>query len=575
MVILGISFTHDGTISVVRDGENVFSLAEERLNRQKSYIGFPFQALRYVVEKAIVDPREVQLVAVAAALFPKEWIRTFAFQLIEEKAYYDVINDPRPENFRVSDPEIESVSTDADCQRYVERKIRRLLEAVGIRAPIRFVGHHAAHAAAAYYTSGQQRALAITMDGEGDKLCSSVSVCENGRIRRVHSEPEYHSLGLLYSAVTRACGFKVARHEGKITGLAAYGDVSRQRRCLDGQIGVVSGQLRFGEMARRLDRDNNFEMMVERLRELCGPLEEHKDLAAAVQYLLERNGTEYAHYWLRETGLGDLVVAGGVFANVKFNQRLAELDGVDSVYVYPDMGDGGNAYGAAVHCYFEQHPFEPARHRMRHVYLGPGYGGGEIEAALQATPGLTVRRSAQTVEETAALVAEGSIVGWFQGRMEYGPRALGNRSVLASPTDPRINDWLNKRLKRTEFMPFAPSCLMEHADELFRIKADAFKYPAEFMTITFDMHPEWIQRAPAVAHVDGTARPQLVTREANPRYHALLQRYHALTGLPLLVNTSFNVHEEPIVCSPQEAIRSLTGGVIDYLVIDDYICRRH
>ena len=177
-------------------------------------------------------------------------------------------------------------------------------------------------------------------------------------------------------------------------------------------------------------------------------------------------------------------------------------------------------------------------------------------------------------EETAKILADNKIVGWFQGRMEYGPRALGNRSIIASPTDVTINQWLNERMKRNEFMPFAPSCLYEYADELFEIPKESMKFPAQFMTITFKMKNKWSNLAPAVSHVDQTARPQLVSKEANPRYHKLLTAYNKITGLPLFINTSFNVHEEPIVCKPEEGLKSLQKGVIDYFVCGNYIIQK-
>lgn len=579
MTILGISFTHDGTLTVLRDGENVFSIGEERLTRIKSYLGFPFNSLRYVIEKGIVKPEEVDSVAIAAATFKKEWARSFALELTEDKKYYDFQNEKMPADFFISDTEWQNISTDEQCRAYVEKKIRALLDEAGISAPILFYDHHLSHAASAYYGGGRDTALAITLDGEGDLLSGTVSVCKEGKIERVHAIRDKHSIGWLYSALTVYFGFKIARHEGKITGLAAYGDPSEGWKILQKEIAVKNGTLRYPGHAwwRTFIRKIKMKLglipytsqvwhsIIRSISHLS-----REDMAAAVQYALEERVTEFVSYWANKTGISHIVTAGGVFANVKLNQRVAMLPGVESFFVFPNIGDGGNAFGAAALAYYEQHPFNAEKAKTRDMYLGPEFSNEEIESALQQE-GLVYTKAEDVAAEAAKLIADKKIVGWFQGRMEYGPRALGNRSVVAHPTDASINKWLNERMRRTEYMPFAPSCLYEAANEVFEIKKQTMKYPAEFMTITFSMRPEWAKRAPAVAHVDGTARPQLVRKEINPRYHALLSEYKRLTGLPLCINTSFNMHEEPIVCSPQDAIASLKIGMIDVLAIGDFI----
>ncbi len=584
MTIIGISITHDGTLTVLRDGVNVFSIGEERLNRRKAYIGFPFEALRYVVEKRIVEPAEVAVVAVSSGTFKKEWAWSYAFELTEDKTYYDIQNNKAPADFRMKDEEWKNVRTDDECKAYVERKVRALMDAVGIHAPIEFYDHHTCHAAAAYHGSGHTEALTITLDGEGDLCSGTIGIAKDGDIDIIHKLPVYASIGYLYSEVTRRCGFKMSRHEGKITGLAAYGDPARSRAHFDAAVEVREGSLHFPMasgtavsprlsyrlMAKLGLRPYAVNLWQAILNE-AGSLSK-EDLSAGVQWVLEEKVAEFVQYWVARTGIKNVAVAGGVFANVKLNQRIAELANVRSLFVYPDMGDGGNAYGAAMLTYRAHGgAFTPSR--MTHAYLGPEFTNEEIEAELAKHPEITFERSADAPRTAAELIASKKIIGWFQGRMEYGPRALGNRSVLAHPEDATINKWLNDRMKRTEFMPFAPSCLAEAADDLFIIEKETMKVPAEFMTITFRMKDEWAKRAPAVAHVDQTARPQLVRADVNPRYHALIARYRELTGLPLLINTSFNVHEEPIVCHPREAIASLMSGMVDVLVIGDVVAR--
>ena len=297
-------------------------------------------------------------------------------------------------------------------------------------------------------------------------------------------------------------------------------------------------------------------------------------MSAAIQHLLEKRIGEIVDFWIKKTGIKTVVLSGGVFANVKFNQCISEIDSIDNLYIYPDMGDGGNAFGAAANYYYKTNTFIPKKTKIKNTYYGPEFSNEDIKKILRNVSNEVEFYLSKDISlEAAQLLSQNKIVGWFQGRMECGPRSLGNRSIIASPIDSTINQWLNDRMKRNEFMPFAPSCLYEYADDLFYIPKESMKFPAQFMTITFKMKKKWAKKAPAVAHVDQTARPQLVTKEANPKYHELLSRYYELTGLPLFINTSFNVHEEPIICTPEEAIKPLLSGVIDNLCIGDYICK--
>lgn len=581
MVTLGIVFSHDGTLSIVRDGKHEYSCGEERFNRIKAYVGFPFQALREAISSGRLVPEEVEVVAVPLASYPHRAAKMFAFITTEDKTYYDLQNEKEPEGFSLPDDGWKSIKNDEDCRLYVEKKVRLLLDTVGIKAPIEFYDHHLAHAASAYYASGLNRALAITMDGEGDGLSATVSICEGDRIDRISATDRVDSAGYLYAAVTKRCGFKMSRHEGKITGLAAYGNpdvgyakLAKHVKLEDGRLHLVG--LRGNNLVERLLR-RSFQILgmgrsfgAFQLIEKCSALSD-ADLSAAVQRLLEDRIAEIIRYWGGETGIRDVVVAGGIFANVKFNQRIGELDCVDSLFVFPDMGDGGTAYGAAIYSHVLRHGYQSKQSRLSDVYLGPDFSDEDIKRELEKDPRIIFQRSDDIAADTAKKLAEGCIVGWFQGRMEYGPRALGHRSILASPVDASINKWLNERMRRTEFMPFAPSCLYEYADELFEIHKPSLKRPAEFMTITFRMKDEWAKRAPAVSHVDQTARPQLVRAEVEPLYHHLLSEYLRLTGLPLVINTSFNVHEEPIVCQPTEGIKALQTGMVDVLSIGSFL----
>jgi len=314
----------------------------------------------------------------------------------------------------------------------------------------------------------------------------------------------------------------------------------------------------------------SYEMMVKETLERKFRDVKREDVAAAAQGLLEESVVEYVRHSHQAHPRRQIVMAGGVFANVKLNQRICEIPGVEAVFIHPNMGDGGGSYGAAILALKEAHPALNIRPKaLNNVYFGPEYSEAQIKEAIDR-----FEVSCIYVKDIEARVAEEiarkKIVGRFSGRMEYGPRALGNRSILADPTDTTINDWLNKRLKRTEFMPFAPSTLDRAAPAMYR-NFSGGAYTSSFMTITFDVVQEWIDRAPAVVHVDGTARPQVVFRENNPSYYRILEEYEKRTGLPLFVNTSFNMHEEPIVCSPEDAIRSYLAGSVDVMAIGNFI----
>jgi carbamoyltransferase len=412
--------------------------------------------------------------------------------------------------------------------------------------------HHQSHAANAYYTSGFDEALIVTLDGYGSGLAGSASVGRGGVIERLHGVDYPHSLGTFYESVTSGLGFKPSRHEGKIVGLAAYGDPAVLRDVLLARFDVEPGNFRIRE-------SNNLYFA----RMLAAEFPKI-DVAAAYQHVLEVVATGYIAHYLEKTGLTKVVLSGGVVANVKLNQRIREIPGVEAIFIHPNMGDGGCGTGAAL---LEFVGAPALREPLADVYLGPGYSDAQVKEALQRAQ-LPFDSYAPIEPKIAQLIAAGKVVARFNGRMEYGPRALGNRSILYHAREPEVNQWLNQRLGRTEFMPFAPATLFEHRHACYRNVAGA-ESAARFMTITFDCTEFMRRESPAAVHVDGTARPQLVSADSNPSFHRILTEYHALTGLPSVINTSFNMHEEPIVCSPDDAIRAFLQGNLDYLAMGD------
>jgi carbamoyltransferase len=315
--------------------------------------------------------------------------------------------------------------------------------------------------------------------------------------------------------------------------------------------------------------DPAFDQAIRELRETRQTLFgdwSNMDLAWAIQYILERDVTRLIERTIPHIDGQPICLAGGVFGNVKLNKLIKEMR-FGQIFVQPAMGDSGLAFGGPLYQLGQEGSLRP--YRLENVYLGPAFSDDEMEAAIRRE-GLEARRYDPVEPKIAELLAAGRVVARFNGRMEFGPRALGNRSILYHCGDASVNDWLNKRLDRTEFMPFAPATLEDELSKSFENLAGA-EHTAEFMTITTDCTPWFRRTCPAAVHVDGTARPQIVSRRTNPSFHRILEAYRALTGIGTVVNTSFNMHEEPIVCTPEDAVRSFVRGHLDYLAIGPFI----
>jgi carbamoyltransferase len=434
-----------------------------------------------------------------------------------------------------------------------EKELEEGLRQFGWNDGIKRVDHHQSHAANAFYTSGFERALCITLDGYGTGLAGSVSIGEHGKITRLHGVSYPNSLGTLYEHVTSSIGFKPGRHEGKIVGLASYGDPTILQDVLLSRIEQKDGDFKIYEA-------NNIYFS----RYLASKFPKI-DVAAAYQRVLEIVASNFVKYWVDKTGIDKVVLSGGVTANVKLNQRIFEIEGVNQIFVYPNMGDGGCGTGAALLVSREGKQLPT----ISNAYFGPDYSREDMLKALQ-DESLTYSEPAELAKEVAALIHSGKVVARFDGRMEYGPRALGNRSIMYHAREPEVNQWLNKRLGRTEFMPFAPVTIYEARERCYK-NIQGAEHAAEFMTITFDCTEFMQQNCPAAVHVDGTARPQLVKRDVNPGYYDILKAYEELSGIPSLINTSFNMHEEPIVNSPKDAVRAFLDGRLDYLVLGPFL----
>jgi carbamoyltransferase len=597
--VLGISpLDKDATASLVEDGRVLFAASEERFSRRKQQSGFPVDAIRSVLDGAGVSAEEIEKVAYPFLSWEQETrlmeksveaereflrahptvdvqrvladaeqrvpVRTGSihglaspdFKMSKSPAkrlFYRLFGATQPLSTRMAEYASKRwVRRSSSDHQWWQRDLEQGLTRLGLAQALERSEHHLSHAANAYYASGFDRALIVTLDGYGSGLAGSISLGEGGRIRRLHGLKFPHSLGSFYEMVTSSLGFHPDRHAGKVVGLAAYGDPDVLSELLLARADSGGGDLRLFE---------NLNVYFSRHLAARFPV---VDVAAAYQHTLEHWARGLVSHWLGQTGCDHVVLSGGVAANVKMNQRIHEVDGVEAVFVYPNMGDGGCGAGIAMHLSWPG----GVRDSITDVYWGPSFSEAEMRAALEEE-GLSYEQPSQLARHVAERVHAGDVVARFDGRMEFGPRALGNRSILYHGRDPDVNQWLNQRLGRTEFMPFAPVTLWEARSRCYLGLAGA-EHTAEFMTITFDCTDWMKEHCPAAVHVDGTARPQLVQRENNPGYYDIIQEYEKLSGIPCLINTSFNMHEEPIVCSPRDAVRAFVDGRIDGLVMGPY-----
>jgi len=568
MIILGITDSVTSGAAIVIDGKVVAAINEERLDRNKMCMGFPARSIAEVMRIAGVEPGQIEAVGVASKqLFWRP-------ECLPRQDYFRESKGGMREYFLKFGSAFSTVAGNAETARnsyYTFKKVLTrkrtktmpevLVRDFGISAPVTFVDHHVCHAASAYFTSGFEDATIITQDGAGDNKCSRVFRASKGKLKHLHALDSYDSVGNFYAYVTHLCGFKAHKHEGKITGLAAYGK-PRYLDLLKRYVVNENGDIR--NIGKCFDHS-----AIKRLEKDLGDDFSREDLSASVQALLEESIAQYCDHWVEKSGISNLALAGGVFANVKLNQRILELDSVDNLFVHPGMGDDGLAVGAALLEHYKRNGYTDQQ-VIENVYWGGDFSEKDALAAIERAGYSPENTEGSLERRVAELLADGKVIARCAGRMEYGPRALGNRTIMYQPTDPTVNQWLNDKLVRTEFMPFAPVTLWEERHACFEgIRGG--EEAARFMTITFDCTDHMKKTCPAVCHVDGTARPQLIREEDNPSYYQILKEYQGITGISSLINTSFNMHEEPIVYTPEDAITAFEQSGLDALVLGDYL----
>jgi carbamoyltransferase len=570
--ILGVNAYHgDAAAALIVDGELVAAAEEERFNRVKHCAGFPSAAARWCLDDAGLRPDELDHVAVSRD--PRANLGRKLLRTIRHGASARYLKARLDNASRIRD---------------VGSALAEALGVTELRAEVHNVEHHQAHVASAFFVSPFEDAAILSVDGFGDFASTMLAEGHGNRFEVLERVIYPHSLGIFYTAVTQWLGFPHYGDEGKVMGLAPYGKpryLTKMRELvkLDGPLFEL-GLDYFTHDKEGVDMNWDGgsptigRIYSDRLVELFGAArtpdgdltELYNDVAASAQAMTEEAVLHLCNTLHEQTGLPNLCLAGGVALNAVANGRILPETAFEELYVQPAAGDSGTAVGAAYHVW-NQELREPRGFVMVHAYTGPGFSDDEIRAALDEAGIKADRLDDDTLFSTVAeRIADGDVVGWFQGRMEFGPRALGHRSIVADPRSEAMKDVLNARIKHREpFRPFAPSILAERAGEWYEQS-----YPSPFMVLVYKTAADKRERVPAVNHVDDTGRVQSVDARVEPRYHRLISEFESRTGVPILLNTSFN-ENEPIVLSPRDAIDTFRKTKMDLLALGNYVIRRN
>ena len=571
MLILGLNMFHaDASAAIVKDGEVVFAIAEERLNRQKHFGGFPALAIRACLDYVGATIYDVDHVAIGQDTDAN----------LTKKVQYALSNPSRIMNFIKMRQRKESMR---DLRTLIVRALDA--DATRLRFSEHHLEHHIAHIASAFFCSPWEKAAGFSYDGSGDFVSTMTARCDGTEIEDLDRVYLPHSLGSFYTMICDFIGYRKYGDEGKVMGLAPYGkdtfcdQVARMIQKKNGsfRLNLDYFQQLGSNQGMQVKEDGTVELarhFSDRMVELFGaPREPYTeitqrdmDLAFAMQHCFEEVFFDLLNALHKQVPTDNIVMAGGCALNSVANGKLFDRTPFRQTWIQPAAGDEGLAIGAALHTYHSVLK-QPRRFVMKNSYLGPEYSDAQIESCLQAA-GLRYRclERQPLLDAVAEQIAAGNIVGWFQGRMEWGPRALGNRSIVAHPGLPTMKDTLNARIKQREwFRPFAPSILAERQSEYFE-----HDHPSPFMLHVYKIRPEKRAELCAVNHVDETGRLQTVSREENPLYYDLIRAFEKKTGIPVILNTSFN-ENEPIVCKPEEAIDCFQRTKMDVLAIGPYL----
>ncbi|MBU1201191.1 MAG: carbamoyltransferase [Nanoarchaeota archaeon] len=570
MYVLGMScYYHDSSAALLKDGVIVAAAEEERFTRKKHDNSFPINAIEYCLKDQKISVNKVdyigfyekpmlkfeRMISSHLEMFPKSF-----------KAFLSFMPSWMNEKLRITS--------------VIRKKLK-------YKGDVLFIEHHLAHAASTFLVSPFEKAAILTVDGVGEWTTTAYGVGENNKIHLFKEIRFPHSIGLLYSTITAYLGMSVNNSEYRVMGLSAYGDMNKKTnpyyKKLRKVIDIKSdGSYRFDMSYFKYHYSDR--MPSKKLCDLLGgPItkkgsemtKRHKDIAAALQLVTEEVMTRMLNYVYQATNCEKLVLSGGVGLNSVFNGKILKNTPFKDVWMQPNASDGGTSIGVAAYIYHSilSHkrvfPFKNAS-------LGPEFSTKEIKVFLDKNKVKysTFKDESDLIEQTAKLIFENKVVGWFQGRMEWGPRALGNRSILANPCNPKAKQLLNEKVKhREKFRPFAPVVCEDDALTYFECD-NPIPAPTDYMLMVYPIKKEWHKKIPSVTHVDGSGRLQTIRREQNHLYYNLIKKFGELSSIPILINTSFNIRGEPIVCTPFDAYKCMMGTGIDYLVIDKFLIKR-
>jgi carbamoyltransferase len=570
MYILGIScYYHDASAALLKDGVIVAAAEEERFTRKKHDSSFPIHAIQFCLQSQNISIDDISYIGFYEKPFLKfervlyQHLHMFPLSL---KTFLSSIPSWLTEKLRVV------------------RAIRKKLK---YKKNILFVEHHVAHAASSFLVSPFSNAAIVTLDGVGEWTTTTYGIGNGSDIHLQKQIVFPHSLGLLYSTITAYLGFSVNNSEYKVMGLAAYGDMNRATNPYYKKLLQVIDIKDDGSY--RLDMRYFIFHYADRMpsRLLCSLLDgsiaardsamtqRHKDIAAAVQLITEDVITKILCHVHKETKLSSVVLAGGVALNSVYNGKIIRTTPFKHVWIQPNASDGGTSIGVASYIYHTL-----LGHKRNYVqdnaYLGPSFPEHTLKPFLDSS-GIrytTFSSDKELLDQTAALLHNNNVIGWFHLGMEWGPRALGARSILANPMNPKAKELLNEKVKhREKFRPFAPVVCADDAEKYFSVD-HPLPEPTDYMLMVYPIFQKWHHKIPSVTHADGSGRLQTVHRHQNPLYYDLIKRFGKISGIPILINTSFNIRGEPIVCSPQDAYRCMMGTGIDYLVLGRFLIKR-
>jgi carbamoyltransferase len=569
MYILGVScYYHDASAALLKDGKIIAAAQEERFTRKKHDTSFPINAINYCLKSQNISIEEIAYIG----FYEKPFLK------FERILYQHLENFPK--SYKVF---LAGLPLWFNEKLRVVKTIRKKLK---YKKDIFFIEHHLAHAASAFLPSPFDKSAIVTIDGVGEWTTTAYGMGNGNNINLLKEIRFPNSIGLLYSTITAYLGFSVNNSEYKVMGLAPYGNMNRTNPYYKRLLKIVDikkdGSYRFDmsyfkyHYTDRMPSKKLWEILGGPIRKPNSELNQrHKDIAAALQLVTEDILMKILNYIYKITKCENIVMVGGVALNSVFNGKILKNTPFKKIWIPPDPGDGGTSIGAALYIYNTL--FGKKRiYKLKEPYLGPRFTEKEIKKFLDENKikYSTFKNNKELIKKTAGLIMNDNVIGWFQGGMEWGPRALGARSILSNPCNPNMKEILNLKVKhREKFRPFAPVVCIEDAPKYFKCDKP-IPEPTDFMLMVYPIFKKWRGKIPSVTHVDGSGRLQTIRRHQNPLYYDLIKQFGKLSGIPILINTSFNIRGEPIVCIPKDAYKCMMGTGIDYLVIDKFLIKR-